>query len=143
MTKQYTKAQVKENRIRWIEALESGDYEKGVHVLRDEDDCYCCLGVACELFVPETRVPPAYKRHYMYEGSSYSDAPESVINALGLNDSFGVGLNEYIGSVKDGNGRKYYHLADCNDQSDMFEPVIEAIKTGHYWKDLRRVWIWL
>jgi hypothetical protein len=33
----------------WIEALESGKYEKGTGALRANDGCFCCLGVACDV----------------------------------------------------------------------------------------------
>lgn len=34
----------------WIEALESGDYVKGVNALHNEENnTYCCLGVLCDL----------------------------------------------------------------------------------------------
>lgn len=33
----------------WIEALRSGKYKQGTGRLRSNDDCYCCLGVLCEV----------------------------------------------------------------------------------------------
>lgn len=37
--------------IKWIEALESGEYKQGYGVLRDSEDTshFCCLGVACDI----------------------------------------------------------------------------------------------
>lgn len=37
----------------WLEALESGEYEKGQRALlghRDGEDHFCCLGVLCDLY---------------------------------------------------------------------------------------------
>ena len=34
---------------KWVEALESGEYKQGKTYLRDSEDKYCCLGVACEV----------------------------------------------------------------------------------------------
>jgi hypothetical protein len=38
----------KENLRKWVEALRSGKYTKGVGNLRNINDEYCCLGVACD-----------------------------------------------------------------------------------------------
>ncbi len=44
-----------ENAQRWVEALRSGDYQQGQYLLRQpvagDADVYCCLGVACELYI--------------------------------------------------------------------------------------------
>lgn len=37
---------------KWIEALRSGKYEQGKHVLRSGDNKYCCLGVLCDIVAP-------------------------------------------------------------------------------------------
>src|SRR4051812_403851 len=39
-------------KTRWIEALESGQYEQGRHCLRHKNQ-FCCLGVLCDLMEPE------------------------------------------------------------------------------------------
>lgn len=38
---------------RWLKALESDEYEQGMRYLctQNGDDQFCCLGVACELYV--------------------------------------------------------------------------------------------
>lgn len=33
----------------WVHALESGKYQQGQGLLRDGDDQFCCLGVACDI----------------------------------------------------------------------------------------------
>lgn len=33
----------------WVDALRSGEYKQGKHVLRSTRDEFCCLGVACDL----------------------------------------------------------------------------------------------
>jgi hypothetical protein len=38
----------KEIKKAWVEALRSGKYEQGKHSLK-KDNCYCCLGVLCEI----------------------------------------------------------------------------------------------
>lgn len=46
----------KENIKKWIDALRSGKYQQGRKALRREGDGdeYCCLGVACAIYVEET-----------------------------------------------------------------------------------------
>jgi hypothetical protein len=34
---------------KWVEALRSGKYKQGQQRLRTTDDCYCCLGVLCDV----------------------------------------------------------------------------------------------
>lgn len=34
---------------KWLAALRSGKYKQGKTVLRSQDDCYCCLGVLCDI----------------------------------------------------------------------------------------------
>jgi hypothetical protein len=40
---------------KWVKALRSGDYQQGRLRLRsvDEPDCYCCLGVLCDIYLQE------------------------------------------------------------------------------------------
>jgi hypothetical protein len=45
----YSKAEVRANRLRWLAALESGEYEQTDGHLR-HGDRFCCLGVACDVF---------------------------------------------------------------------------------------------
>ncbi len=45
-----------EYKARWIEALQSGKYEKGAGALRRFDNTFCCLGVLCDLVKEELKV---------------------------------------------------------------------------------------
>ena len=42
----------KEQIQKWVIALRSGEYSETHDVLQDENG-YCCLGVACEVFIPK------------------------------------------------------------------------------------------
>jgi len=44
---------MQENVEKWVEALESGEFEQTQVSLKDEDG-YCCLGVACDIYRRET-----------------------------------------------------------------------------------------
>lgn len=39
-----------EVKARWVAALRSGEYTQGKGMLREADNCMCCLGVLCDLY---------------------------------------------------------------------------------------------
>lgn len=41
-------SKIRDNIVKWCEALESGDYQQGRDVLKSHSG-YCCLGVACNI----------------------------------------------------------------------------------------------
>lgn len=43
----------KELKAKWLAALRGGKYKQGKGFLRTGDDCFCCLGVLCDLVHPE------------------------------------------------------------------------------------------
>lgn len=71
-----TKQQLGANQLRWIKALESGDYKQCRGALYDKKDgSMCALGVACDLF-----------------GAGIKDrlfATSDAIDALSLNNEYG------------------------------------------------------
>lgn len=46
----------KEFAQKWIKALRSGKFKQGSGYLKDEINCYCCLGVACHIISPKARI---------------------------------------------------------------------------------------
>lgn len=68
---------------KYLDALESGNYNQTVHVLR-RDDCYCAMGLACHVYDPtkwrEYKIS-RYKVIYDYDGNS-ALAPREVVDAL-------------------------------------------------------------
>jgi hypothetical protein len=94
----------------WIDALRSGKYEQGRGSLRTNDDTYCCLGVACDVYDPSR-----WDRNtYPYNEWSYinfvGDLPAEVQEAFCL-----VGAG---GEFRDENGDiddNVYCLAARND----------------------------
>lgn len=47
--------ELKKNVKKWIAALRSGEYEQTRGALNDENG-FCCLGVACDLFIPKNKL---------------------------------------------------------------------------------------
>lgn len=41
-----------EFKAKWVDALRSGKYTQARHVMKDENGCMCCLGVAADLLDP-------------------------------------------------------------------------------------------
>lgn len=75
-------------RIRkWVKELRSGRWEQGAHVLRSEDDKYCCLGVACELFRGPNQkwnlIPITGGQAWAIDNLE-ADMPPFIVNKLGL-----------------------------------------------------------
>lgn len=48
MAVKYTRDEIKQHRIEWVEALESGKFKQTSNELR-RGNKYCCLGVACTI----------------------------------------------------------------------------------------------
>jgi hypothetical protein len=66
----YTTEQQQANREKWAAALESGAYKQGRGRLKDDEDNFCVLGVACDLAMKEG-ILNTWQRGCVYEGSAY------------------------------------------------------------------------
>lgn len=100
--------------IEWINALESGEYPKGAGTLRSSRDTYCCLGVRCEL---DERI---ISRTGRKQSSGYSLVSEEIYTYSMPTQA----IRELWGM----SGRVARELAEINDSSLTFEPVVYAIK---------------
>lgn len=45
-----------EIKVKWLEALRSGQYKQTKHRLKDEKG-FCCLGVLCDIYSQENKTP--------------------------------------------------------------------------------------
>lgn len=74
------------NRILWAEALESGKYKQGANIL-SYDDCFCCLGVMCDLedstLWTKDFLGPS---NFWGRGMHKFYPPEDVLEKYGLNN---------------------------------------------------------
>lgn len=78
-----TKAQ-KQRMRQWIEHLESGWYKQGKYQLRDSNDNFCCLGVACNVYAinkPNVAKKQQFKLEFMTHDV---DLPLDVKNYFGI-----------------------------------------------------------
>lgn len=109
---------------KWIAALESGEYGKTCHSLKDGSG-YCCLGVLADLFHKETNKGEWDWGFDTFEfnGESYGEFPPvAVCEWAGLNT---VEDSKQPFKTKEGHRDT---LVDLNDLNDTFDEVIEAIK---------------
>ena len=104
------------NQERWLNALESGDYEQCQEFLHLKGKGHCCLGVACELFMG----PPTFNNDDSvvgrWDGTS-GVAPWTVQVALGLFDD--------EGSSTDGSS-----LTGLNDSGKTFGEIAAIIRSS-------------
>ena len=130
-----TEVSPEEARKLWVEALRSGKYNQTKNVLRDIDDqgvptAYCCLGVACEVYVETTGrgrwIPDSsvFSAGDSFEQSTTIMLPPIVQNWLGLATTAGAfdeGGNTLI-EVNDG-GSTFDEIADIiENKPDLLSP---------------------
>lgn len=94
---------------KWLDALRSGKYKQGKGLLRDRNDCFCCLGVLCD--VAGMRWIPGATEDYAPAGQSiYMPTPKQR-EELGL--SFEVAA----------------HFSKRNDNGNTFRDIAHEIET--------------
>lgn len=65
---------------KWVEVLRSGKYKQGLGRLRTVDNCYCCLGVLCDLIDPT-----GWEGYGDYKWrESKDDVPEKTADEISL-----------------------------------------------------------
>lgn len=104
---------------KWIEALRSGDYRQGYHKLRnynkDEDDTFCCLGVACDVLKEDLEgewnmKADDYKFKVLDDQSHGMEfMPDVVVEYLGLSEEF---LNDTLSGLNDKERYTFEEIAD-------------------------------
>lgn len=106
------------NQAKWVEALESGDFEQGQLALK-KDNKYCCLGVAAEIFkTNNVKINVGWVGTIIYDGCE-GVAPEYVMQALSLNSE--------LGDRSDGSrGTSLYAL---NDYGHTFSEIASILRT--------------
>lgn len=117
-----------ENVKKWVQALESGEYEQGRSYLRHGNN-FCCLGVACDLYLKDggklyteegREVEPKpiapNDKIWRYGRGSTAMLPPEVMEYLGVRDN--------TGGYGDGHG-----LAQKNDGGASFEVIARIIRS--------------
>lgn len=110
MSGKYSLEELKENRKKWIDALESGEYKQGKCLLK-RDDAYCCLGICTLLYANEN---PDYKPDW---GRTHLDTEVREW----------VGLSTIGGKFEIGHTDNY--LVNLNDNGKTFQEIAAVIKS--------------
>lgn len=125
----------KELLLKWVEALESGKYEKGTGYLRRMDK-YCCLGVFCDLVQDELGgkwviEPIEYDGDAEYDvfevnGGEYEDVPpfdlvELVYGKQSEEDRMNVWGSTFVPQVS-----IPPYLRPLKPTSKYFEPILDG-----------------
>lgn len=117
-----------DNAKKWVEALESGEFEQGTGYLC-KNNKYCCLGVACELY---SRENGEMSKSLQFDGSV----------AYGINDYHSrytliSPVRDWLG-LRDGNstygkennvGEREHSLMGLNDKGTPFTEIAAVIKS--------------
>lgn len=115
------KEQQKKNREKWVAALRSGEYKQTHGVLKNSDNRYCCLGVACEIFSKENEGGFEYIHGEFYFKSGDEERvgspPTNVVKYFGLISEFGI--------WGEGDGES---LVGMNDNGKSFEEIAQIIE---------------
>ena len=100
-------AQIKERREAWVKTLRSDKYKQGVNCLRNLDNTYCCLGVACDLVGKPEKWKPSKESHaYVYEGNS-AYLSDRIAALYGLSGD----MQGHLGTLND-DGKSFQYIAD-------------------------------
>lgn len=141
----FTPDQVRAWRETWLAKLEEEEMQtKQTDGVLEDEQGFCCLGVAASLICPETR------RDYYYEGDGRvrgvrygfeeqrEMAPEVVIAALGLRSEGGAFLDENFNCNEDDDtidygdikelGSGYKELTTMNDNGFTFRQIARFIR---------------
>jgi len=113
---------------RWVKALLSGKYKQGQERLKDEDDCYCCLGVLGEI----SKVSEFNLLHGQLLKDGFDQekcgikTPEGT-PMLADDEATGRGVRLKVGKKI----QKFTDLADANDSGASFKSIAGWIKRNY------------
>jgi hypothetical protein len=108
---------IQERRKLWVEALRSGEYTQCTKRLAKPNG-YCCLGVACEVFMKNGgELQKATDKYGIYYNGEYLTLPRVVRDWLGLRTE--------NGSIDDG-----IALSEKNDHGASFEEIANIIEAA-------------
>jgi len=81
---------------KWVLALRSGEYSQTTGKLQDEQG-YCCLGVACDVFIPDGMKTLDTTTGLMFGGlpDSQANSPEWLSQIEGILGIYIPALNDY------------------------------------------------
>lgn len=117
-----------ENKQKWIDALESGEYAQTREKLRDNEG-YCCLGVLCDIWSKESNRGSwgenDLQGDFLVDGKVKGYIPKEVKEWLGIEITNTDPFCVYRGTIEETS------LIDMNDSGRKnFKEIATAIKEG-------------
>lgn len=102
-------------KARWVEALRSGKYKQGKGRLRD-GDCFCCLGVGCDVYDPSGWGRDAINGDFYRAPYIVGNLPPEVRQHFGVKRMFGE-YGDYGGlaEINDDTMGTFSEIADIID----------------------------
>lgn len=123
-----TEEEIRNNIHQWLEALRSGKYKQGRGFLNYNNESFCCLGVACDLFAEKYNVKTSVSLHgTIGYDNQISVLPEKIKTT--------IGLYYYDGNAKDSWNLEIqlFSLTELNDQQRRsFIKIADHLEK--YWK---------
>lgn len=130
-----------DNAKKWVEALRSGKYKQTTEALHDENG-YCCLGVACELYQQEVgdleieheevMNPQDHRKIHKatFYNNEWQNLPPVVMDWLGLRDDTG----SYEVKIEPQDALSYREVRDeslaaKNDEGSSFSEIADIIES--------------
>ena len=112
-----------ENAQKLVNALRSGEYAQIIGALH-KDSGFCCLGVACDLFIKETDTSPGWTKS-IWGGFTQSFDDETAVLPDRVRVWLGFRTNRGgIHHSKEG----YISLASANDAGVSFKEIADMIE---------------
>ncbi len=101
------------NAQQWVAALRSGEYLPGIGRLRNRLDCYCPLGVLCQLYYLATgKLKPELCAGFYWYGNRLGSLPDAVRDWAGLETVLGYFDDGGIVALNDGENKSFLEIAD-------------------------------
>ena len=112
---------------KWVKALLSGKYRQGQERLKDEDNCYCCLGVLGEINkVSEFNLHGQLLKDGFDQEKCGIRTPDGT-PMLADDEATGRGVKLKV----DKKIRKFDNLAAANDSGASFKSIAGWIKKNY------------
>lgn len=77
-----------EEALKWSAALRSGKYKQGKYYLEDSNNEFCCLGVACKVFIPEDKINKRMNGRIYGAYPSCTNQPHAPEWLININNDF-------------------------------------------------------
>lgn len=114
---------------RWVVALRSGQYKQSKHALQGFDNGYCCLGVACKLFIPEEKQEKTETTNWLkgvlvhHQKNAPSWLKDINEDFFGKTGQLLSEINDYNFTIYDYNGKTHVEIFNFDEIADMLELV--------------------